>query len=84
MSGKRWMTIFFTDGTKLRFDFPRQIDEPTKLGAMIKKFINEKQLMIETEGILFTIPFVNVKYIQTYPCPEKLPDTAIHGAKILE
>jgi hypothetical protein len=27
---------------------------------------------------------VNVKYVQTYPCPEKLPDTAILGAKLVD
>lgn len=84
MSDKRWMTIFFTDGTNLKFDFPKQTDEPSRLGAMIKKFINENQLMVDVEGTLFTIPFVNVKYIQTYPCPEKLPETAIRGARLID
>lgn len=82
MSDKRWMTIFFTDGTNLKFDFPKQTDEPSRLGAMIKKLINENQLMVDVEGTLFTIPFVNVKYIQVYPCPEKLPETAIRGARL--
>lgn len=84
MSDKRWMTIFFTDGTNLKFDFPKQTDEPSRLGAMIKKFINENQLMVDVEGTLFTIPFVNVKYIQVYPCPEKLPETAIRGARLID
>ncbi|MBW1692904.1 MAG: hypothetical protein JRJ41_01845 [Deltaproteobacteria bacterium] len=84
MKSKRWMTIFFTDGTKLKFDFPKQLDDSSQLGTMLKKVMNENQLMLEVEGTLFTIPFVNVKYIQTYPCPEKLPDTAIRGAKLVD
>lgn len=82
MRENRWMTIFFTDGTNLKFDFPKQIDDPSRLGAVIQKFVNEKQIMVEVEGILITIPFVNVKYIQTYPCPKKLPETAIRAARL--
>jgi hypothetical protein len=84
MESKRGMTIFFTDGTKLRFDFPLQLDDSSQLGTIIRKALNEKQLMLEVEGRLFSIPFVNVKYIQVYPCPEKLPDTAIRGAKLAD
>ena len=78
------MTIFFTDGTDLQFDFPKQIDEPSKIGTMLKKALNENQLILEVEGTMYTIPFVNIKYIQIYPSPEKLPDTAIHGVKLID
>ncbi len=84
MKEKRWMTIFFTDGTKLEFDFPKQIDEPSKIGTMLRKALNENQLILEVEGIMYTIPFVNVKYIRVFPCPEKLPDTAIRGVKLTD
>ena len=84
MNDKRWMTIFFTDGSELKLDFPKQTDETLRLGALVKKFHNEKQLMVEVEGTLFTIPFVNVKYIQTFPCPKKLPETAIQGARLVD
>ncbi len=84
MEDKRWMTIFFTDGTNLKFGFPRQLDDTSKIGTMLKKALNEKQLVLEVEDMMFTIPFVNVKYIQVYPCPEKLPDTAIRGAVLME
>ncbi len=82
MEDKRWMTIFFTDGTKIKFDFPKQVEDSSTMGAMIKKVLNENQLVVEVEGFLYTIPFVNVKYIQVYPCPEKLPNTAIQGGKL--
>ena len=78
------MTIFFTDGTKLEFDFPKQIDEPSKIGTMLKKALNENQLILEVEGIMYSIPFVNVKYIRVFPSPEKLPDTAIRGVKLVD
>ncbi len=84
MKNKRWMTIFFTDGTKLKFDFPKQRDDTSNIGAMIQKALNQNQLVLEVERTMFTIPFVNVKYIQVYPCPDKLPDTAIRGAKLVD
>ncbi len=84
MKSKRWMTIFFTDGTKLKFDFPKQKDDTSNIGALIQKALNQNQLVLEVERTMFTIPFVNVKYIQVYPCPDKLPDTAIRGAKLVD
>ena len=84
MEDKRWMTIFFTDGTNLKFDFPRQLDDTSKIGTMLKKALNDKQLVLEVDDMMFTIPFVNVKYIQVYPCPEKLPDTANSGDTLME
>ena len=84
MENTRWMTIFFTDGTNLQFDFPKQIEDTSKIGTMIKKALNENQLILEVEGTMYTIPFVNIKYIQIYPSPEKLPDTAIHGVKLID
>jgi hypothetical protein len=84
MESTRWMTIFFTDGTDLKFDFPKQIDDTSKIGTMLKKALNENQLILEVEGTMYTIPFVNIKYIRVYPCPEKLPDTAIQGVKLID
>ena len=65
MKSKRWMTIFFTDGTKLKFDFPKQRDDTSNIGAMIKKALNQNQLILEVEGTMFTIPFVNVNFCST-------------------
>ncbi|MFC1798472.1 hypothetical protein ACFLZL_01545 [Thermodesulfobacteriota bacterium] len=84
MESKRWMTIFFTDGTNLKFDFPKQLDDYSQLGMMLKKLMDENQLVLEVEGTLFMIPLVNVKYIQAYPCPDNLPDTTIRGANLVD
>lgn len=50
---------------------------------MIKKAMNENQLIMEVEGALYTIPLANIKYVHFSPCPEKLPDTAFHHVKLL-
>jgi hypothetical protein len=44
--------------------------------------ITEKPyLLIEGDGVLFLIPTNNIKYIQAYPAPSKLSNTAIRGQR---
>jgi hypothetical protein len=37
-------------------------------------------MIVEADGALLIIPFENVKYIQAYPAPKKLPEHAIRAA----
>jgi hypothetical protein len=46
--------------------------------------LKEQLLVIEVEGAMYTIPYNNVKYIRVSPCPDKLPETAITGARLRE
>jgi hypothetical protein len=36
--------------------------------------------VIEADGALVVIPFENIRYLQAYPAPKKLPSYAIKGA----
>jgi hypothetical protein len=36
--------------------------------------------VVEADGALVLIPFENVKYLQVYPAPKKLPGGVIRGA----
>jgi hypothetical protein len=36
--------------------------------------------VLEAEGALIVIPFENIRYLQVYPVPKKLPSYAIKGA----
>ena len=45
MEKKRSMTIFFTDGRDLKFNFPKQKDDTSNIGAMIKEAMNQNQLI---------------------------------------
>ena len=83
MDGERIMTIFFTDGSSLKFSFPKQQQDQANLGGRIKKALNENHLLMEVEGTLYSIPQSNIKYIQFSPCPEKLPDTAFRKVKLV-
>ena len=82
MKERRGLTIFFTDGTKLQIDYPKQtLNEHAQL-LRVKEILQARELLVEVEGVLLLVPFNNVKYIEAHPAPTKLPDHAIKGATI--
>lgn len=83
MSENRYAVVHFTDGTKLKFDFPKQIDDSSVVHKM-KSLLDSGALMLEADGSLITIPMSSIKYIQSYPCPKALPDFAIKGVSIVD
>ena len=83
MSDKRYAVVHFTDGTKLKLEFPKQSDASSVVNKM-KNLLDSSALMLEADGSLITIPMSSIKYIQSYPCPEVLPDFAIKGASIVD
>ena len=81
MKANRGITIHFTDGTKKLLEFPQQVaDADVAAAARLKEALDARHLVIEAEGALIVIPFENVKYLQVYPAPKKLPAYAIRGA----
>ena len=79
-SEKRGMTIYFTDGTKKTLEFPVQLKDDSSAVLRIKEALESRHLAIEAEGALIVIPMENVKYLQAYPAPKKLPANVIRGA----
>ena len=78
---KRSMIIHFIDGSKKVLEFPQQVaDGDASASARIKDALEARHLVLEAEGALVVIPFENVKYIQSYPAPKKLPAGVIRGA----
>lgn len=78
---KRGMIIYFTDGTKKVLEFPPQAaDGDANLADKLKAILEARHLTIEADGALVVIPLQNVKYIQSYPAPKKLPAGVIRGA----
>jgi hypothetical protein len=81
MKANRGITIHFTDGTKKLLEFPQQVaDGDVAAAARLKEALEARHLVIEAEGALIVVPFENVKYLQVYPAPKKLPAYAIRGA----
>jgi hypothetical protein len=81
MSEKRGLVIHFMDGTKKVLEFPQQVaDGDVAAAAKMKEALEARHLVVEAEGALVVIPFENVKYLQVYPAPKKLPAGVIRGA----
>jgi len=81
MAEKRGMIIHFMDGSKKLLEFPQQVaDADVAAAAKIKEALEARHLLIEADGALIVIPFENVKYLQAYPAPKKLPANVIRGA----
>ena len=73
MSSLVSLTVFFLDGTKVTFRYPRQSGtDPATIAATVKKAIDADKLLIEADGDLLVIPIKSVKYIQLSPAPPHL------------
>ncbi len=83
MSEKRYAIIHFTDGTNMKLEFPKQAED-ANIAAKMQKLLDNPCLMIEADGSLLTIPMSSIKYIQSHPRPDVLPDFVIKGASIVE
>jgi hypothetical protein len=79
MAEPRRLIIHFVDGSKKLLEFPQQVAEDT-MAARLKEALESRHLVIEADGALVVIPFENIRYLQSYPAPKKLPSYAIKGA----
>jgi hypothetical protein len=81
MSEKRGLIIHFMDGTRKVLEFPQQVaDTDVAAAAKLKEALEARHLVVEAEGALVLVPFENIKYLQLYPAPKKLPAGVIRGA----
>ena len=79
MASNRFLTIHFTDGSKMSVTFPKQAGEPHQILNRVQKALDANQLAMEIGEELFVVPMNNVKYMQVSPRPDKLPDNVIRG-----
>ena len=82
MADERGMTVHFTDGTKMGLSFPKQVKSDETVSVRLEKILDRAALLVEADGALLVFPFSNVKYLQVYPSPPKLPDYVIKGASV--
>ena len=82
MTKDRGLTIHFNDGSKVAFSFPKQITHDELVAGRLDKLLEKKALVVEAEGALMVIPFSNIKYLQLYAAPQKLPDYVIKDATV--
>jgi hypothetical protein len=79
---RRGITIYFIDGSKMRFDFPKQTLNEVGTALKLKEVLNARHIVAEVDGVLLVIPFDNIKYIEAHPAPAKLPEYILKGASI--
>jgi hypothetical protein len=85
MAAERRLIIHFTDGSKKVVEFPQQVsDGDAMMAARLKEALEARHLVLEADGALVVIPFENIRYLQAYPAPKKLPSYAIKGASFKE
>ncbi len=84
MKEKRWMTIHFNDSSEMKFIFPKQTDDTTNIVADMNKILDSNHLLVEVEGIFYSFPFANIKYLRVSPSPQKVPKTVITGAVLTD
>ena len=79
------MTVFFMDGTKAVFRYPKQsgLDAAT-ISATVKRAIDAEKLVLEVDGDLLVIPVRSIKYIQVSPAPAHLPAGVFRQAKLVD
>lgn len=80
MADQRAIIIHYTDGSQMKLDMPVQSPNESAQVIKLKEALAARHLVVEADGALLIIPFENVKYIQAYPAPAKLPDHAIRAA----
>jgi len=83
MAENRYAVMHFTDGSSKKIGFPVQ-SEDVNISDKIQKLANNPSLLIEVEGSLMIIPMTSIKYIQSYPSPNILPDSVIKGAVMID
>ena len=77
------MTVFFLDGTRVSFVYPRQSgSDQAAIVNTVKKAIDAERLVLEVTGDLMVIPIRSVKYVQVSPAPPHLPSGILRGARL--
>ncbi len=81
MEAERGLVVHFMDGTTMKLEFPKQVKHDDSIVPRLEKILERQTLMAEVEGSLLMVPLNNVKYLQVYPAPARLPDYALREAK---
>jgi hypothetical protein len=82
MSERRGLTVYFTDGSKLKLDYPKQTQSEAATFVKLKEILASRMLLAEVDGVMLMIPFDNVRYLEAHPAPKGMPDYTIKGATI--
>ncbi len=80
MSRDRILTLHFTDGTSMSFDFPEQTTHAVARRLKIEDFLNSSNVIVEADGSVMIFPMASIKYIQVMP-PGGIPEEILRGVQ---
>jgi len=84
MQATKGVTIYFNDGTKLVIEYPQQEANDYDMVTKLNEVLQNKHFLVESNGAMLFIPVDNIKYLQVYPAPAKMPAHTILGASIVD
>ena len=59
---------------------PKQVDAGLSIVSRMEKILEKQYIVIEADGVLQLYPVNNIKSIQFYPVPNRLPEYVIRDA----
>jgi len=76
------LIVTYTDGTHDHFRFPTQADS-LKMATLVEKLLSSAVLALQVEDRLLLIPTTNIRSVEVFPCPSKLPDIVVQRVQRL-
>jgi hypothetical protein len=84
MEKEVYAIIHFTDGSKIKPEWPAQGGEdPTTIAMNVRNALEMDKVMAEIDGSLMIVPMQNVKYVVVTPAPPELPKSVLRNAQII-
>jgi len=78
----RTVTIQFINGDKVSLEIPQQDVDTNRWTQYIERMYSQQYVVFEAEGAMLMYPVQNIRSIQVFPAPERLPDFCLRGSKV--
>ncbi|MBI3376420.1 MAG: hypothetical protein HY017_32285 [Betaproteobacteria bacterium] len=74
------LIVTHADGSREHFRFPIETDK-LRVSSLIEKLLSSAVLSLQLKGRLLIIPSNNIRSVELFPSPEKLPDIVLHDVE---
>lgn len=84
MMTKETCLIHFMDGTSMHFSFEANTDDSISVANEVHRIVDSNTFGVEIDDKLMFFPIANIRAIEVWPAPAKLPAHILKGAKLLK
>ena len=70
------LILTYTDGSHEHFRFPSQVDK-FGVAGLVGKLLGSAVLSLQLKDRLLIIPSVNIRCVELFPVPDKLPEVVL-------